>query len=356
MPHFYESSIIITKDNVYCKVFANEHPEGYIIAKPKYIPTSKVFSSSLPMRYIFGNSLCRLDMWIDKDALTKYIEDFKKAYPDYFYNSRLHSNWFFAVPKDKIERVYDARNGLKELIKIPEKHLDEHLRKVLEFVRFLSKSGLSLDSFGITHSTLAGHYVNLKSDINIVVFGKENYWKLMSFLKSARHPLLRWKTDWEWAEFHKKRSRRISFTEDELLYSMKRKKSEGFFNDSLFIIFGVEEPNETWEKWGQERYIPLGLTTVQGEVVDNFNSGVRPGFYGIKNSKILDGENVEVKKVVFYSRDYVQQALVGEKIEAGGLLEKVEPNNGKAYYRIVTGYFDASLNERREKEYIKVIH
>src|SRR3989344_6670812 len=272
MVHFYESSIIITKDNLYCKVFANEHPEGYLIAKPKYIPSNKISSTVLPLRYLFWQSFHRLDMWKDKNELNNYIEEFKKVYPDYIYNSELHNNWFFVVPKDKIERVYDPKIGLKELMKIPENQLDEHLKSVVKFVNFLLGSNIPIENFGITHSTLAGHYVHEKSDINLVVMGKDNYWKLMDFLKTAEHPLLRWKNSEDWLTFRNGRSRSANFTEKEFLHSMIRKKSEGFFNDTFFILFGVENPGETWESWGKEKYTPLGLATVEGEVINNYNS------------------------------------------------------------------------------------
>ena len=355
MVHFYESSIIITKDNIYSKVFANEHPEGYLIAKPKYIPSNMINSSVLPLRFLFGQAFHRLDTWKDKEELTKYINEFKRVYPDYIYHSELHDNWFFVVPRHKIERIYDPKQGLKELMKIPENQMDDHLKSIYKFINFLFNSGVSIDDFGITHSTLAGHYVHGKSDINIVVMGKDNYWKLMNFLKTAEHPLLRWKNNDEWSSFRHGRSRSNNFTENEFLHSMKRKKSEGFFNGSFFVLFGVEKPYETWERWGDERYIPQDIITVEGEVVNNYNSIVRPGYYEIKNSKVIDGENVDIKKVVFYSRDYIMQAEVGEKIRACGLLEKVEPRNGSAYYRVVIGYFDSSISERRDKEYIKVI-
>ena len=74
MVHFYESSIVITKDNLYCKIFANEHPEGYLIAKPKYIPSNKISSTELPLRFLFGETFHRLDMWKNKEELT--LEEF----------------------------------------------------------------------------------------------------------------------------------------------------------------------------------------------------------------------------------------------------------------------------------------
>ena len=39
--HFYESSTITTKDGLHCQVYGNEHPDGRILVKPKYIPTNK---------------------------------------------------------------------------------------------------------------------------------------------------------------------------------------------------------------------------------------------------------------------------------------------------------------------------
>ena len=48
-------------------------------------------------------------------------------------------------------------------------------------------------------------------------------------------------------------------------------------------------------------------------------------------------------------------AKPGEKIEASGVLEEVKSKDNGLYYRIVIGYFDSYISERREGEYIKVI-
>ena len=138
---------------------------------------------------------------------------------------------------------------------------------------------------------------------------------------------------------------------------MGHKKSEGYFNNTLFVIFAAENEGETWFKWGKEKYETLGLVTVEGVVTNNFDSVVRPGCYEIKDSRIVEGHdgNVDVKRIVFYSRDYCMIADKGERITACGLLEKVTPKDGKEYYRVVVGYFDAYVTDRREKEYVKKI-
>jgi len=356
MVYFCESSIITTKDGLHCQVYANEHPGGHILVKPKYIPTDKICSDSLPLRFIGGKKMNRLNMWIDKSELGKYLEKFRNTYPHYMYNSETHQNWFFAVSINQIDKIYDPKKGLSELMSIPPQSLDPHLKKVCELTRFLMESGLTQDDLGVTYSTLVGHYFLNHSDINIVIYGKKKYWDLMEHLKSAKHPLLKWKTEEEWEQYRQKRERANNFDKEEFLHHMKRKKSEGFFDGTLFVIFAVELPEERWFRWGKEKMTPVGMRTVQGIVTDNTSSVVRPGMYKIKDSKILDGKEKDpVKKIVFFSRDYIMQAYPGEKLQACGLLEKVNPVKGKPYNRLVIGYPDSYTSARRGKEHIKVI-
>jgi len=355
MVHFYESSIITTTDGLHCQVYSNEHPEGGLIVKPKYIPMDKISSDALQCRYLSGKRMNRLNMWIEQEKLIEYIEKFKKTYPQYFWVSNLHQNLFFIVPLNKIEKIYDPRKGLSELMQIPEKFLDIHLRKVYDFVKLVEKSGLAINDLGVTYSTLVGHYFSEHSDINLVVYGKDNCMKLLQFLGNVKDPRLRWKTDEEWLHFRNLRERSSTFTKKEFLFQMTRKKTEGFFDETLFLILGVEEPNETWFKWGGEKYIPKGFAKVRAVVTNNFDSTVRPGCFEVKNSHIKGMKHLNLTKIVFYSRDYVLQAMPNEKIEASGLLEKVLPINGMPYYRLVIGYLDSYLSGRRGKEYIKVI-
>ncbi len=357
--HFYESTLIDTTDGLHCKSYANEHPDGYVIVKPKYIPANAIKGEGLKYRFLFEKCLVRFNLFAKKEKLLEYVNQFKKRFPDYIYNSSLHKNWFFVVPKDKIKKIHDGRKGLQELMKLPKKDLDEYLSLVIELVEFLTKSGVSSDNLGITHSTLMGNYTPGKSDIDILIYGKANGWKILDYLKTATHEKLKWKTDKEWQEYYKehKTSESSHFTEEEYVKHMVRKRYEGTFGNTVFTLFTVEEPDETWFKWGEESYEPVGLATIKGKVTDHYNSHVRPGFYEIDNGKIIDGKhinkNIPIKRVVTYSIPFIQQALTGENITACGLLELVTPKIGNKYYRVVVGYFDAYLSDRREKEFIK---
>ncbi len=356
--HFYESSIITTKDGLHCQVYGNEHPIGAILVKPKYIPTDKIESTALQYRFISSKKMNRLNLWVDKEALAQYLNKFKEAYPNYILKSPLHDQerLFFAIPIDSIERVYYPRSGLKELMSMPFSALDGHLKNVYEFVQFLLQSGLELKDLGITYSTLMGHYLSEYSDLNIVVYGKEKFWKLMNYLETASHPALRWKTEEEWFKFLENRNRFTRFGKEKAVKVMRRKKTEGYFNNKLFVIFAAEKEEETWFKWGTEKYRQQGITTIVATVTDSNSSVVRPGCYEVTEAKMLEGKPIDnLKKVVFYNRDYCMLTFPGEKIEACGVLEEVIPEKGESYHRLVVGYFDAYVSDRREKEYIKVI-
>ena len=363
MPHFYESTLIDTVDGFQCKSYANQHPEGFVIVKPKYIPREAISGEGLKYRFMFGKCMVRFNQFAPKGPLAGYVKQFREKFPDYVYDCPLHKNWFYVVPRDKIKKVHDGRAGMQELMKVPETDLDEYLSLVRGLVLFLTKSGVKETDLGLTHSTLLGNYTYGKSDIDLLVYGKENGWKVLNFLKTAKHEKLKWKTDAEWAEYYNdhKTSESSHFTEDEYVKHMGRKKYEGLFGGTVFTLFTVEEPDETWFKWGEAEYEPIGLATVKGEVTDHFNSHVRPACYEIGKAEFVEGESgvpkvdaaIPVKRIVTYSIPFVQQALKGEKIKACGLLELVRPKQGEKYYRVVVGYFDAYLNERREKEFVK---
>lgn len=363
MTHFYESTLIDTTDGFQCKSYGNEHPEGYVIVKPKYIPKEAIEGEGLKYRFLFEKCLVRFNLFAEKEKLVNYLEQFRKKFPGYIYDSPVHKNWFFVVPKEKIKTVHDGRKGLGELLKVPKKDLDEYLTLVRELVDFLCRSGVSPDNLGITHSTLMANYTPGESDIDIIIYGKENGWKILDYLKTAAHDKLKWKTDEEWAEYYKehKTSESSHFTEKGYVKHMGRKRYEGTFGGTVFTLFTVEEPDETWFKWGEEIYEPVGTATIRGKVIDHYNSHVRPGYYEIEEGEIVEGESealklnkeIPIKRIVTYSIPFIQQALKGERVKACGLLELVTAKDGSRYYRVVVGYFDAYLTDRREKEYIK---
>ena len=333
------------------------------IAELGQLPKNVLDSKGLKYRFLFEKCMVRFNLFAKKEELRETLNQFKRKFPDYIYYCKDTKNWFFAVPKEKIRIIHDSRKGLQELMQVPKKDLDGYLTLVRELVEFLTKSGVSANSLGITHSTLMGNYTPGKSDVDIIIYGKDNGWKILDYLKTAKHEKLHWKTDKEWAEYYQehKTSESLHFTEEEYVEHMRRKRYEGMFGGTVFTLFTVEEPNETWFKWGEDKLEPIGTITIKGTVTDHYNSNVRPGYYEITNAKVIDkhekdikiDNSLKIKKLVTFSIPFIQQALKGEEITACGLLELVTLKSGGKYYRVVVGYFDSYVTDRREKEFIK---
>jgi len=355
MEHFYESTLVDTKEGFQCKVYSNSHPYGKIIVKPKYIPDNKAGFVGLKKRYIFSKSMFRFNLFNSKDIVEKNLNEFKTKFPDYIYESELHNNWFFVVPKENITKYYDPKEGLKELMKIQESYLDDYLKSTVELIKLMTQSGVSVDNFGISHSTLLGNYTPKISDIDILIFGKDNGWKIIEYLNKVEHPSLKWKTEEDWAKYYDKRVVSKVYSKEEYVFNMVRKKDDGFFNGHVFSLFCVEEPYELWYNWN-DKHKPISTVKLRAKIKDNYNSIVRPGYYEIKDSKILEGhEDVPIKRIVTWSRPFVLQANNKETVESCGLLEQVTPEYGESYHQLVIGYMDTYITDRGEKEYMKVL-
>ena len=353
--HFYESMIMWSDDGLQLKSYANDHPDGFVIAKPKYIPRHKIDCSGFQERNIQGSDVRRFDYWaVDEKTLKQYIEEFRKAYPEYIYDSKLHNTWFIGVPKNKIAKLPNPREGVKRILELKESEMDDYMKRAQGFLNIMIDNGLKANDIGVTNSTLLETYTFGRSDIDVIVYGKKNYWNYINFIKNVKHPWLRWKSLEEWKKYFASYNAGLFISEEEFIRHAKRKFIDVYFGETVVSVFGVENPDEISVKWGDEKYTQMGMATVKGKVTDDYNGIVRPGYYELEDTKMIKGPDVKVKKVVTYARDFMLQAFKGENTVAAGVLEKVTPLDGsEEYYRIVIGYFDSYTN-RRGEEYIKV--
>lgn len=354
MGNYYEAALIDSTDGIQFKVYSTTSPEGFIIAKPKYIPEDLLPLTGLKKRFLFGKCVTRFNLFNKKEIVEKNLEALKKQFPEYIFESKKHKNWFLGVPEEKVKKFYDTRKGLQELLKVPEDDLDPYLKAVRAMIDILKEAGISEIDLGISHSTLLGNYTPGTSDIDILIFGIKNGWRAVKHLESASHPLLSWKSEEDWAKYFRKRVVSEKYSEDEYVKNMVRKKDDGFIDKNVFSLFCIEKEGEGWYDWDVE-HEPLGTVKIQGRVKDDHYSIVRPGYYELEESKVLEGhEEVPIKRIVTWARPFVLQAKKGEQVEACGLLEKVKRKDGE-FFQVVIGYFDTYTSERGKQEYLKAL-
>lgn len=351
---YYEAALVDSTDDIQFKVYSSTHPKGFIIAKPKYVPNDVLNFVGLKKRFLFGKCMYRFNLFNNKGIVEKNLGEIRNKFPYYIYECKKHRNWFLGVPENKIKRFYDTKKGLQELLKVPVEDLDSYLKATRNMVDILAEASISSKNLGISHSTLLGNYTPGKSDIDILIFGIDNGWKAINHLEKCKNPSLTWKSKEDWTRYYEDRVVSKVYTKKEYVANMVRKKDDGFIDGNVFSLFCIENENESRYDWSAE-HEPLGTVKIRAKVKDAYYSIVRPGFYELKNSKILEGhKEVPIKRIVTWARPFSLQAKENEGIEACGLLEKVKSKEG-TFYQIVIGYFDTYTNDRGEKEYLKAL-
>lgn len=352
MAYFHEAALADSTDGVQFKIYSSTHPKGFIIAKPKYVPSDLMPLVGLKKRFLFEKCMTRFNLFNDKKLVKKNLDAIKEKFPEYIYECGRHKTWFLGLPEKKVKKFYDAKKGLQELLKVPLEDLDSYLKATRKMIDILVGAGISTKNLGVSHSTLLGNYTPGKSDIDILIFGIDNGWNAIEYLEKSANPSLKWKSGQDWAKYYRDRVVSKIYTEKEYVANMLRKKDDGFIDGNVFSLFCIENEDESWYDWEAE-HEPLGTVKIKARVNDAHYSIVRPGCYELEDAMIINGyKNVPVKRIVTWARPFNLQAKKDEYVEACGLLEKVKSKDGE-FYQIVIGYFDAYASERGEKEYLK---
>jgi predicted nucleotidyltransferase len=180
-------------------------------------------------------------------------------------------------------------------------------RKVRDIVKTL-KTGVSLDKMGVTGSLLSGLQIE-SSDIDFIVYGSSWFTArdILAQAKEKKDPITEISEEM-WHEIYNKRRPELSF--DEFLVHECRKGNRGMVDGTYFDLLYVRD----WEDIAPcERGVDIGPATVEATVTNADFSFDSPAIYKI--------DHPEISYVLSYTHTYAGQALVGEMIEAHGMVE-----------------------------------
>ncbi len=165
------------------------------------------------------------------------------------------------------------------------------------------------DKMGVTGSFLAG-MENESSDIDFVVYGR-SWFKARDIIARAKKEKKIGEISYEmWHEIYKKRKPELSF--NEFLIHEERKGNRGMVGDTYFDLLYVRD----WEEIAPcLRGVDIGAETIEAAVTNADFSFDSPAIYEVRHP--------EISYVLSYTHTYAGQALVGERIEARGMVEAV---------------------------------
>ncbi|MEM3726585.1 MAG: nucleotidyltransferase domain-containing protein [Candidatus Bathyarchaeia archaeon] len=331
---------IVTKEGLIFRVFGYTHPpEGYV-CDAEYAP-AEIFQSTNPKAFRTDGEHVFYKFYEDEGW--KFIE---KNYPQHMIFHKPLSRKVVGVKCSNIAEVRKPEEKLKRLFEKEQK--DELLastRKVLEIVN--ECVGLSLENFGVFGSLLHGFYHPKYSDIDLIVYGRQNITKIRETLQelyqNSSSPL---KNEFESDEPIRGKTWRFkNISPKEYVWHQQRKTIYAVFHDKLSKrTIKVEfEPVKEWNEI-QNEYKSIKKVTWKGwvkalaRVKSDLECPFMPSVYQIEVLEFLESPKVgNIERVVSYLEEFRMQAWKDEKVYVEGNLEEVETSHG-SFHQITLTY------------------
>jgi len=320
-----DGDTFVAEEGFVFNVFGYEHPSGRVFSFLKYIPykVKTLFQVRfLERAWKYGRlKLIRAEKLYTAQNYNVFLETFRNNFPSYVYSCPFRGKDVISAPLSSIKKVYVPRECLHFLKKLKRK--DNLQKMTLDFVNLLSsESCIGMEDFGI-HGSVALNMHTLKSDIDIVVYGSQNFRKLEKTIDKLVE------------------AETLSYFANNRLDAARRYR--GRYLDKIFMYNAVRKPEEVNSKYGIFKYTPITPIKFCCTVKDDDEAMFRPAIYNIKDYKprnavshLPKGKVPDI--VVSMVGCYRNIARKGNKINVSGTLERVESlETSEVFYQVVVG-------------------
>lgn len=332
---------IITKEGLIFRVFGYSHPPDAYVCDIEYAP-AEIFKSGSPKAFRTNG----------KHVFYKFYEDegwkfIKNNFPKYMIFHEMLDNNVVGVECHDIVKARRPERKLRELLH--EEPKDELLTALQNVLKFVTKhSNLSIKNFGVFGSLLHEFYHPRFSDVDLIIYGRENVAKLRETLQGLyvdRGSLLGNEFESE-ASIKGKSWRFRNYSSKEFVGHQQRKMIYALFNDekSGRIIKTEFEPVKDWAEIGDEyssgtKIVRRGWVKMFARITDDHDALFIPSVYGIEPLTVLHGQKGadEATRIVSYMEEFRIQAQKDEKVYVEGNLEEVTIPEG-SFHQIVLTY------------------
>lgn len=315
-------------------VLGDVHPPGRVWSCLKYIPGDGLWGNG-------EKKFVRAIQQYTVPELLKLINFLEKEQPSYVYLDSTVNARVIAPPTSRITKIHSAKRRLAELMSTSTSNQLE--KRLISLAEQLSElSGVPLNYFGVTGSILPGIH-HQKSDIDLVVYGVENAWRVVESLveleRDGKVGLMRAIDPHGWAV---RAAARYAISQESLLRLASNVVNKGWYDGVAFSIHCVRE--KPMHRYGEIRYVSHGLVTVRCQVTDVRESLATPAVY------LAEDEDGIVDRIVCYDMMLAGVLRKGDTVEVHGKLESAVNGDREVWRQILVGSYEGV-----GKEYIKVI-
>ena len=317
---------ILTQEGLLFRVFGYSHPHGKYICDAEYA-SADVFTSKDPRAPRTGGNQNFYKFYNDEGM--KLV---LKRYPQYTVFHEMLGLKVVAVNPDGAE-VRKPEKRLPELmVTMPKDTLVDATQRVLNTM--LQQSGLSMADFGVFGSMLHGFHHPDYSDIDLVVYGREENATMREVLAELyADDASDFRNEFSNPDVMQgKRWLYQKLTVKEFLWHQRRKQIYGLFSDkkSGRVTKAEFEPVKAWSEITSEydpdaRIVQKGWVKLKARIIDDADTPFIPSIYTIKPLEVLSGpkEAAEAVRVFSYMEEFRLQAQNDEVVYVEGNLEEV---------------------------------
>ena len=318
---------IVTQEGFIFRVFGYSHPKDAYICDAEYA-SSDIFQSTDPRALRSGEDKIYYKFY--DDEAWKFIS---KNYPKYFIHHDMLDKDLIGVKKADIAKTRIPQKRLQEMA-LAEPNDKLHVATLRVLATVLRKSGLQSEDLGVFGSMLHNFHHPDYSDIDLLIYGKEQNAKIREALGS----LYEEKNSGFTNEFDTdvairgKKWRFHNFSSKEYLWHQKRKLIYGLYYDdeSKRTIKSEFEPVKDWceifnEYNSETQIVRKDWVKVKAKVIADSDGPFIPSVYGIEPIEVLKGSKdaLEAVRIISYMEEFRMQAKQGERVLVEGNLEKV---------------------------------
>jgi len=323
----FEGFALETVDGLIFTVKGLVHPPDRVIGCLRYLPDPQGNRRRDGMRYR------RVYRFQEQEEVLRV------GYPAYLGHDPVLGIRVQSVPRRLIRTIYDPCRYLAALRRRgPADLVEEHALMLADLLH--KATNVPWDNLGISGSVLVRMH-RPDSDIDLVVYGEVEgravYGALRRLLDAPSGPLRRPNRE-ELAAIHAvhRLDTPLSFADFARLQARKVNEVR-FLGREVFIRF-VKWPDEVEERYGDRRFEPLGPAVIRARVTDNRDAIFTPCRYAVEDVTLLEGPPVaDLREVVSFRGRFSGQVRAGEWAVARGSVERVVPQTGPAYHRLVIG-------------------
>ena len=320
-----DGDTFVTEEGFIFNVFGYEHPKSRVFAFLKYIPSK--LKKLFPIDFLERTwKYKRLELFRAEKLYTAqnyqvFLQSFRKNFPDYLYFCPLRGKDVISVPSSIVKRVYVPRECLRFLAQLKRK--DSLQKTMLDFINLLSsESRVAVEDFGV-HGSVALDMHTPESDIDLVVYGAQNFRKLEETIGKLVE------------------AGTLSYVFNNRLDAARRYK--GRYLNKIFMYNAVRKPEEVNSTYGMYKFTSVTPLKFSCTVKDDCEAMFRPAIYKIGDYGAADSASVVHKEktpelVVSMIGCYRNIARQGNRIKVGGMLERVRHVvKGEIFYQVVVG-------------------